>query len=180
MPYYSPERKAALLKMLLPPLNLSMAEVSRGEGVSEMSLSNWRKQVSSEGSAVPENTPSAQNWTAETKFAVVLEVSGLSEIELGEYCRRKAFTPHRSRRGDKPSSAVRSRKKRDPKMTASKPARTRNASSNLSVNYAVKTRRWLKLPRCWCCEKSSTITGGSTTRRVDDSAATAIARDLVI
>jgi transposase-like protein len=30
--------------MLLPPLNLSMAEVSRREGVSEMSLSNWRKQ----------------------------------------------------------------------------------------------------------------------------------------
>ncbi|OSR25895.1 hypothetical protein B7R56_24540, partial [Pseudomonas savastanoi pv. retacarpa] len=44
MPYYSPERRAALLKMLLPPLNLSMAEVSRREGVSEMSLSNWRKR----------------------------------------------------------------------------------------------------------------------------------------
>ncbi|AZE50424.1 hypothetical protein C4K04_4769 [Pseudomonas chlororaphis] len=52
MPYYSAERKAALLKMLIPPLNLSMAEVSRREGVSEMSLSNWRKQVSSEGNAV--------------------------------------------------------------------------------------------------------------------------------
>ncbi|WP_339491645.1 IS3 family transposase [Pseudomonas sp. EA_15y_Pfl2_R67] len=93
MPYYSPERKAALLKMLLPPLNLSMAEVSRREGVSEMSLSNWRKQVGSEGNAVPENTPSAQNWTAETKFAVVLEAANLSEIELGEYCRRKGLYP---------------------------------------------------------------------------------------
>ena len=75
--------------MLLPPLNLSMAEVSRREGVSEMSLSNWRKQLSSEGSAVSENKQSAQNWSAETKFAVVLEASGLSEIDLGEYCRRK-------------------------------------------------------------------------------------------
>ncbi|AZE50336.1 hypothetical protein C4K04_4681 [Pseudomonas chlororaphis] len=35
-----------------PPLNLSMADVSRREGVSEMSLSYWRKQVSSEGNAV--------------------------------------------------------------------------------------------------------------------------------
>jgi transposase-like protein len=43
--------------MLLPPLNLSMAEVSRREGVSEMSLSNWRKQLSSEGNAVSENKP---------------------------------------------------------------------------------------------------------------------------
>ncbi len=82
MPYYSPERRAALLKMLLPPLNLSMAEVSRREGVSEMSLSNWRKQLSSEGSAVSENKQSIQNWSAETKFAVVLEAAGLSEIDL--------------------------------------------------------------------------------------------------
>ena len=87
MAYYSNERRAALLKMLLPPLNLSMAEVSRREGVSEMSLYNWRKQVSSKGSAVPENKQLAQNWSAEKKFAVVLEAAGLSEIDLGEYCR---------------------------------------------------------------------------------------------
>jgi transposase-like protein len=91
--YYSSERKAALLKMLLPPLNLSMAQVSRREGVSEMSLYNWRKQVSSEGNAVPENKQSAENWSAEKKFAVVLEAAGLSEIDLGEYCRRKGLYP---------------------------------------------------------------------------------------
>jgi transposase-like protein len=93
VPYYSPERKAALLKMLLPPLSLSMAEVARREGVSDMSLANWRRKASTEGNAVSENTPSAQNWTAESKFAVVLEASGLSEIELGEYCRRKGLYP---------------------------------------------------------------------------------------
>ena len=79
--------------MLLPPLNLSMAEVSRREGVSEMSLSNWRKQLSSEGSAVSENKQLTENWSAETKFAVVLEAAGLSEIDLGEYCRRKGLYP---------------------------------------------------------------------------------------
>ena len=70
-----------------------MAEVSRREGVSEMSLSNWRKQLSSEGSAVSENKSLAENWSAETKFAVVLEAAGLSEIDLGEYCRRKGLYP---------------------------------------------------------------------------------------
>lgn len=79
--------------MLLPSLNLSMVEVSRREGVSEMSLSNWRKQLSSQGSAVSENKPLAENWSAETKFAVVLEAAGLSEIDLGEYCRRKGLYP---------------------------------------------------------------------------------------
>jgi len=93
VPYYSPERRAALLKMLLPPLNLSMAEVARREGVSEMSLSNWCRKASSEGNPVPESTPPAQSWTAEAKFAVVLEAAGLSEIELSEYCRRKGLYP---------------------------------------------------------------------------------------
>ncbi len=93
MPYYSPERKAALLKMLLPPLDLTMAEVSRREGVSEMSLSNWHKKVSSEGSAVPEDKPLPENWSAEARFAVVLETAVLSQLELGEYCRRKGLYP---------------------------------------------------------------------------------------
>jgi len=70
-----------------------MAEVSRREGVSEMSLSNWRKQLSSKGSVVSENKPLTENWSAETKFAVVLEAAGLSEIDLGEYCRRKGLYP---------------------------------------------------------------------------------------
>ena len=93
MPYYSPERKAALLKMLLPPLSLSMAEVARREGVSDMSLANWRRKARSEGNAVSESTPPAQNWTAETQFAVALETAGLCEIELAECCRRKGLYP---------------------------------------------------------------------------------------
>ena len=61
-----------------------MAEVSRREGVSEMSLSNWRKQFRSEGNVVSETKPSSENWSAETKFAIVLEAAGLAEIDLGE------------------------------------------------------------------------------------------------
>jgi transposase-like protein len=93
VPYYSPERKAALLKMLLPPLSLTMAEVSRREGVSDMSLSNWRKKVSSQGNFVPEDKPLSENWSAEARFAVVLETASLSQLELGEYCRRKGLYP---------------------------------------------------------------------------------------
>jgi transposase-like protein len=77
--------------MLLPPLSLSIAEVSRREGVNKMSLSNWRKKLNSEGSAVSENRPLTEHWSAETKFAVVLEAAGLSELDLGEYCRRKGL-----------------------------------------------------------------------------------------
>ena len=74
-----------------------MAEVSRREGVNKMSLANWRKQLSSEGSAVSENKPLTESWSAETKFAVVLEAAGLSELDLGEYCRRKGLYPEQIR-----------------------------------------------------------------------------------
>lgn len=94
-PYYSPERKAALLKMLLPPLNLPMAEAFRREGGREMSLSHWRKQLSPEGRAVSENKPLTESGPTETKFAVVLETAGLSEIDLSEYYCRKDLCPEK-------------------------------------------------------------------------------------
>lgn len=93
MPRYSPERKAALLKKLLPPLNLSVAEVTRQEGISEVTLYAWRKQVKAEGAIVPGDKKLPDDWPAEAKFAVVLEAATLSEIELSEYCRRKGLYP---------------------------------------------------------------------------------------
>lgn len=79
--------------MLLPPLNLTMAEVARREGVTEMSLSNWRKQARAKGCEVSDPNHPAETWSAEMKFAVVIESANLSEVELGEYCRRKGLYP---------------------------------------------------------------------------------------
>ena len=93
MPRYSPERKAALLKKLLPPLNLSVAELARQEGISEVTLYAWRKQAKAEGAVVPGDKKLPDDWPAEAKFAVVLETAALSEIELSEYCRRKGLYP---------------------------------------------------------------------------------------
>jgi transposase-like protein len=93
MPFYSPERKAALLKMLLPPLSLSMAEVARREGCSDMSLFYWRKQAAARGTQLSETKQPTENWSAESKLTVIIESSALSELELGEYCRRKGIFP---------------------------------------------------------------------------------------
>nr|BFE89516.1 hypothetical protein GCM10020185_00520 [Pseudomonas brassicacearum subsp. brassicacearum] len=41
----------------------------------------------------PKNKPLTENWSAETKFAVVLEAADLSEIDQGEYWRRKGLYP---------------------------------------------------------------------------------------
>lgn len=93
MGFYSEERKAALLKMMLPPLSLTAAEVARREGCSDMSLHYWRKQAAARGSQLSENKQPAESWSAESKLTAIIESSSLSELELGEYCRRKGIFP---------------------------------------------------------------------------------------
>lgn len=75
--------------MLLPPQSLTMAEISRREEVSEISLSSRRKQDRSGGCVGSETNQSPENGSVETKLAVILEAAGLTEIELGECCRCK-------------------------------------------------------------------------------------------
>ena len=93
MSRYSEERKEAVLKKLLPPLNMTVAEVAQQEGISEQTLYNWRKQLRSEGKPVPGKTNTSEQWSSETKLAVVIETAALSEAELSEYCREKGLYP---------------------------------------------------------------------------------------
>jgi len=91
MSSYSTERKQAILSKLLPPNNKSVASVATEEGVSEQTLYNWRKQAKEKGQPVPGKKTSSDQWSHETKFAVVVETAALSESELGEYCRSKGL-----------------------------------------------------------------------------------------
>ena len=93
MSSYSPERKAALISKLLPPQNMSVAELSRQEGISQATLYAWRTKLKAGGAVVPGDKSSADNWSAEAKFAAVLHTATLSEIELSEYCRSKGLYP---------------------------------------------------------------------------------------
>lgn len=90
---YSPERKAAVLKKLLPPHSLSVAEVSRQEGISDVTLYTWRKQAKAGGEVVSGSGKVAQAWPADAKLAVVIETATLSEVELSRYCREKGLYP---------------------------------------------------------------------------------------
>ncbi|WP_227688886.1 transposase, partial [Psychrobacter immobilis] len=49
MPRYSNERKQAILSKLQPPLNLSVAQVSREEGIGLQTLYNWRNHARGQG-----------------------------------------------------------------------------------------------------------------------------------
>lgn len=86
----SPERKAATLAKLLPPYNMTVAAVAQMEGISETTLYNWRNQAKSERKPVP---GAEDQWSAEARFAVIVETATLSEAEVAEYCRKKGLYP---------------------------------------------------------------------------------------
>ena len=97
MPRYSEERKAAVMRKLLPPENRTVAEVAREEGISEVTLYNWRKKVKEQGLPVPGSEKQSEKWSGESKFAVAVETAGFSEAELSEYCRTKGLYPEQVR-----------------------------------------------------------------------------------
>ena len=90
---YSPERKEAVLRKMLPPNNLSISELARQEGISEATLYNWRQQARSEGKLLPDADDTPQGWSSRDKFAAVLETAVMSEAEIAEYCRQRGLYP---------------------------------------------------------------------------------------
>jgi len=98
MARYSSERKESILKKMLPPQNMTISEVSEQEGISAQTLYNWRYAAKKLGMPVPGKTPTTEDWSAEAKFAVVMEAAPLSESELGQYCREKGLYPEQVKR----------------------------------------------------------------------------------
>ena len=93
MSRYSQERKEAVLKKLLPPYSRSVAEVAKEEGIHEATLYNWRKALRESGAVVPDCNTSSEQWSAQTKLAVVAETYSMTENELSQYCREKGLYP---------------------------------------------------------------------------------------
>jgi len=88
---YSPERKAAVLKRMLPPLNVAIRQLSQEEGISEATLHKWRAAARGKGQLLPDAGP--EGWTSRDKFAAVLETAALNEADLAEYCRTRGVFP---------------------------------------------------------------------------------------
>jgi len=89
---YSVERKDAVLSRLLPPHNQSVPEVAKSEGISSATLYNWLRQAREQGVPVPgSRSHNADQWSAEAKFAVVVETLSMNEAEKAAYCREKGL-----------------------------------------------------------------------------------------
>ncbi|MGR5132650.1 IS3 family transposase [Vibrio alfacsensis] len=87
------ERKEAILKKLLPPYSMSVSQVAKEEGISTATLYHWRQQLRRSGAAVPNSNTSSEQWSTQTKLAIVAETYSMTENELSQYCREKGLFP---------------------------------------------------------------------------------------
>lgn len=90
---YSPERKAAVLKRMLPPNTMAIRQLSQEEGISEATLHKWRAEARGKGQLLPDADAGPEGWSSRDKFAAVLEAAALNETDLTEYCRRRGLYP---------------------------------------------------------------------------------------
>jgi len=95
---YTTAMKNRLVQRMVGPNAISGSAVARETGVSEATLSRWRRQASTVSSvSAKHRKPSAtasnsrKNWTAEEKLAVVMEAAAIPDDELGAFVRRKGL-----------------------------------------------------------------------------------------
>lgn len=90
---YSVERRESVLKKMLPPNNVSIAALSKEEGISDATLYLWRKQAREQGRLMPDADTTPNGWTSRDKFAAVMETAAMSETDVAAYCREKGIYP---------------------------------------------------------------------------------------
>jgi len=90
---YSKERKEGIIKKMLPPSSMSVAELAKQENIPYGTLYTW-KQIHIAKTQEPKSEKtcvSTKQWTAEQKLATIIETSTLSEQERHEYCRKNGL-----------------------------------------------------------------------------------------
>ena len=85
----SEAHKLSVLKRLAET-SLSFRQFAVEEGIALSTLHKWKVRYNPETLQSSVHR-SSDRWSSEEKFAVVLECATLSEIELGEYCRRRGL-----------------------------------------------------------------------------------------
>lgn len=91
MNQYPEELKASIIARMLPPNNASVPEIAREAKIPKDTLYTWRRKAQN---GIPSaRVNSTGGFSSEEKFNVVLETASLSEVEFGEYCRRKGLFP---------------------------------------------------------------------------------------
>lgn len=101
--YYSETFKAQMVQKLTRPGSPSATELSKEVGVHPSTLSRWVRQARyvpeswTESPSTPDEHRRSmaarrpQDWTAEEKYAVMMEAASLGDEELGSWLREKGL-----------------------------------------------------------------------------------------
>ena len=93
MTIYPDEQKTSLIERMLPPQHAEVSQLSRETGIPKDTLYGWRRQARRARGLNPAPTGGSERWSAEEKFAMVVETAALSEAERGEYGRQRGLYP---------------------------------------------------------------------------------------
>jgi transposase-like protein len=94
MTIYPDEQKARLIERMLPPGQANVPRLAKETGIPRDTLYGWRRQALRAGGL--SKAPVAgggERWSSAEKFAMVVETAALSEVERGEYCRKRGLYP---------------------------------------------------------------------------------------
>jgi transposase-like protein len=65
---YSEEFKESVVKPMMPPNPVTVSQLVRETGVTDVTLYKWRKEYRNRGVAVPADSSKPENWSSEDKL----------------------------------------------------------------------------------------------------------------
>jgi transposase len=90
---YDPAVRDQIRERMSPPNRESVAEIARSTGIAAPTLYSWRHRWKLEGQLVPASSKAPELWSAADKLAAVIQAAGLSDADLGAYCRERGLFP---------------------------------------------------------------------------------------
>ena len=92
---YTKDQKEKVLRMMAPPENRKIRDISEEMGITKSTLYLWRKEAQEEGRVAPGDGKGSEAWSSQEKFRMVVDTMGLAKAELAEYCRKKGVYPEK-------------------------------------------------------------------------------------
>ncbi len=91
---HSAELKQTVIRKALSG-EMTQEAIAKEFGVGRSTVQNWVRQERSKGARrVAKTEKRPQDWTPEERLAALIETDGLSEQELGQWCRRQGLHTH--------------------------------------------------------------------------------------
>lgn len=92
--HYTKEQKSEILRRILPPNNEDLDSLSEETGIPIETLRTWKYRPDKAGMAMDapkKDTKKTKALSSADKFQIVLETANMTEIELGEYARKRGL-----------------------------------------------------------------------------------------